>query len=193
MGIVPSDYLPGDDQNTSKKYRARALYNYTASTDDPNEISFQKGDILEILDTSVKWWQAKKEDGRIGIAPSNYLLIYDGDDQHTARPSSAEVSSHSPSSPRHGGSASIVSSSQDVPKYQARAIYDYTASDDDPNEISFRKGDILDIWDKDGKWWEVKKPDGAYGIVPSNFLYLLEKKEMLGIKETPIAELHTHT
>lgn len=38
----------------------------TASPDDPNEISFTKGEILEIIDKQGKWWQAKKEDGSIG-------------------------------------------------------------------------------------------------------------------------------
>jgi SHO1 osmosensor len=42
----------------------------TASPDDANEISFIKGEIMEILDKSGKWWQAKKSDGRIG---SEYL------------------------------------------------------------------------------------------------------------------------
>lgn len=38
-----------------------------------------------------------------------------------------------------------------------------TASPDDPNEISFTKGEILDILDKQGKWWQAKKTDGAVG------------------------------
>lgn len=38
----------------------------TASPDDPNEISFSKGEILDIVDNTGKWWQAEKEDGTLG-------------------------------------------------------------------------------------------------------------------------------
>jgi hypothetical protein len=38
----------------------------TASTDDPNEISFAKGEIMDIIDKHGKWWQARKEDGTLG-------------------------------------------------------------------------------------------------------------------------------
>ena len=38
----------------------------TASTDDPNEISFSKGEVLDIIDKNGKWWQARKEDGTLG-------------------------------------------------------------------------------------------------------------------------------
>jgi len=67
----PSDTPTAD----SYSYKAKALYAYTASPDDPNEISFTKGEILDIVDKQGKWWQAKKADGTIGIAPSNYLQI----------------------------------------------------------------------------------------------------------------------
>jgi len=67
----------GADQDDGEGYAlyAKALYAYVASADDPNEISFAKGEILEILNTAGKWWQAKKLDGTRGIAPSNYLHI----------------------------------------------------------------------------------------------------------------------
>jgi len=72
---------PGPDGTV---YRARALYSCvlsgdafwtrlligactdTGSADDPNEISFAKGENLEIIDKQGKWWQAKKSDGTVG-------------------------------------------------------------------------------------------------------------------------------
>jgi len=56
-------------------WKAKALYAYTGSLSDQNEISFNKGEILDIIDKSGKWWYAKRASGVTGIAPSNYLQI----------------------------------------------------------------------------------------------------------------------
>lgn len=57
--------------------------------------------------------------------------------------------------------------------YRAEAMFPYTASPKDPNELTFGRGEIFDIIDKSGKWWEAEMADGRKGIVPSNYLRLL--------------------
>jgi SHO1 osmosensor len=78
--------LPADSSvasDTTRPYRANVLYacacqnglafafdlmmyHRTVSPNDPNEVSFSKGEILDIIDKNEKWWQERKEDGTIG-------------------------------------------------------------------------------------------------------------------------------
>ncbi|KJA20151.1 hypothetical protein HYPSUDRAFT_43508 [Hypholoma sublateritium FD-334 SS-4] len=58
-------------------------------------------------------------------------------------------------------------------KGRAKALFDYDGSTKDPNELAFKKGDILLIFDTSSKWWEAKTKNGRNGIAPSNYLEML--------------------
>ncbi|EDR06350.1 uncharacterized protein LACBIDRAFT_300506 [Laccaria bicolor S238N-H82] len=73
-GQAPSNYL--QKLVTPGLIRAEALYDYRAAFDDPEEVSFSKLDIFNVLDSSGDWWTVRKADGRTGIAPSNFLRVF---------------------------------------------------------------------------------------------------------------------
>ncbi|KAK7901059.1 actin binding protein [Exophiala xenobiotica] len=59
---------------------------------------------------------------------------------------------------------------------RARAEYDYEAAED--NEVSLREGEIVsDIQRIDPDWWLVKNQAGQEGLVPSNYLTLLDNDD----------------
>ena len=67
------DEEAGEDIGAGSFEQASALHDYQGSPDDPNELSFEKGELIEILDKRGNWWQARKADGSTGIVPSNYF------------------------------------------------------------------------------------------------------------------------
>jgi SHO1 osmosensor len=55
------------------------MYAYNASPDDPNEVSFAKGDILEVVDNTGKWFQVRTPSGQTGVSQASKILADDID------------------------------------------------------------------------------------------------------------------
>lgn len=83
-GWFPSNYTQeeGDADDTLHTYAMAenvldivvALYSFTSTND--QELSFEKGDRLEILDrppSDPEWYKARNAQGQIGLVPRNYL------------------------------------------------------------------------------------------------------------------------
>ncbi|RVX74543.1 hypothetical protein B0A52_01669 [Exophiala mesophila] len=69
---------------------------------------------------------------------------------------------------------------------RARAEYEYEAAED--NEVSLREGELVtDIQKIDPDWWLVKNEAGETGLVPSNYLTLLEDEDDAGAHVAPAA------
>ncbi|KAI8581419.1 hypothetical protein K450DRAFT_279191 [Umbelopsis ramanniana AG] len=77
------------------------------------------------------------------------------------------VSNSNQSAP-DGENTVVVSPNAEYP-LDVVALHSYDANPDDPNELSFTKGDVLQVHDKRGNWWQARKADGSVGIVPSNY------------------------
>ncbi|KAF8183739.1 hypothetical protein K438DRAFT_1838517 [Mycena galopus ATCC 62051] len=145
MSPTPTAGAVDGEHWDSCQYRAIAAYTYNRSA--PNEISFGRGEKLDVLGKRGRSCPAKKtKDGSAGIAPCNYLRI---------------IPATNPGNEDEGRY-----------KYKAKARWAYNSSAHDPNELSFSQGEVLDIVNKQGDWWQAKTADGRIGIAPSHYLQI---------------------
>lgn len=86
-GWFPSNYTQAecDPDDTLHTYAMAenvldivvALYSFNSTND--QELSFEKGDRLEILDrppSDPEWYKARNGQGQIGLVPRNYLQVF---------------------------------------------------------------------------------------------------------------------
>ncbi|KAK7048577.1 hypothetical protein R3P38DRAFT_2870241 [Favolaschia claudopus] len=176
VGKVPSNHL----RNGHGKLPVKVLRDYNANEKDAHEISLRKGEDVIVLDHQGTWWQVRKADGSKGCAPAE-CLYKDYDGRRTSV--SAEIRQILSTSlwwqekradPFSGLSPpDELDEAPIVYKYTAKARYSHTADPSDPNELSFRKGDLFEIAHKRGKWWLARNADGSTGIVPYTFVEII--------------------
>ncbi|KAF8153325.1 kinase-like domain-containing protein [Crassisporium funariophilum] len=169
----PADYSTSSTFQFAK--RAKVLFDYTPSPEDPNELPLRKGEVIHVLDNSEKWWIARKSDGKQGIVPCNYVdLLTKG----LSEPNLDEGK-------RRWNNWSSTKGSQSQPQQQlnsqpptphaskARTRHAYTAPADQTHELSFSKGEVLEILNKQENWWIARNANRAEGIVPSNYMQII--------------------
>ena len=68
-------------ESNAKRTPQLCIGQFDFATTDNNEISFKKGDVLEIINCEGDWWYARaKQSGQVGYVPSNYITEYNNPD-----------------------------------------------------------------------------------------------------------------
>lgn len=121
-------------------------YNYQAQQ--PDELSLTKGTRILILEKSNDGWWRGQSGSQAGWFPSNYTQEEgDGDDGvHTY---------------------AMAENVLDI----VVALYSFSSNND--QELSFEKGDRLEILDRppsDPEWYKARNAQGQIGLVPRNYL-----------------------
>uniref|UniRef100_A0A8C8VLY0 Intersectin 2 n=1 Tax=Pelusios castaneus TaxID=367368 RepID=A0A8C8VLY0_9SAUR len=155
-GIFPSNYVKPKDQDGSgiagrtgtlnkKPEIAQVTTAYTASGTE--QLSLAPGQLILILKkNSSGWWQgelqARGKKRQKGWFPANHVKLL------------------GPSSERPTTAALLAC--------QVIAMYDYVANNED--ELSFSKGQIINVLSKDDADWWQGEINGVTGLFPSNYV-----------------------
>ncbi|NXF03133.1 SH319 protein, partial [Smithornis capensis] len=122
-----------------------ALHDFTAETKD--DLSFKKGDYIQILEQVDLEWYRGRLNGKEGIFPAVFVQTCSG--------TVVELS-------QSGGGK----------KGKARALYDFHGENDD--ELSFKAGDMITELESVDEDWMSGEIQGRSGIFPKNFVQILK-------------------
>ena len=85
IGWFPFNYVEeqeGKETTTAaapaKKFVCGVIALYSFNSGNPEELPFEKGDLMDIVDQppdDPDWWEARKADGSTGLVPRNYVEI----------------------------------------------------------------------------------------------------------------------
>uniref|UniRef100_A0A1A8EPG6 Intersectin 2b n=1 Tax=Nothobranchius korthausae TaxID=1143690 RepID=A0A1A8EPG6_9TELE len=150
-GIFPHNYVKSKEADTSslsgKKKQEIAQVIKAHTSTGPHQLSLETNQLIIIFaKNSSGWWlgelQARGKRRQKGWFPSSHVKIL--------------------------GSNSGKSTPASQPACQVIAIYDYTAANQD--ELSFSKGQTINVLDKnDPDWWK-GEVNGATGLFPTNYV-----------------------
>ncbi|CAH2071398.1 unnamed protein product, partial [Iphiclides podalirius] len=142
--------VPLNRYDDAEKLIARALYAFNGQT--TRELSFKKGDLINIRRQIDSNWYEGEVHGRIGLFPYNYVEILKGD------------YAHSPKKPV-------------TMEGQARAKFDFTAQTN--LELPLKKGEVVVLTRRiDHNWWEGRNGTRT-GIFPDSYVTVLQEPSQI--------------
>ncbi|XP_061735273.1 cytoplasmic protein NCK2a isoform X2 [Nerophis ophidion] len=140
---------------------------YAAERDD--ELTLTKGSRVVVMEKCSDGWWRGSQGGRVGWFPSNYVQ---------------EELSESPDRVGKGDSYTHGTSMANgsVGGHHRRAVLVqtlYPFSSVTEEELNFEKGEIMELVEKpenDPEWWRCKNSRGMVGLVPKNYVTVLDER-----------------
>lgn len=151
---LPSDHTPVSEYDSPEyvsttdsltgKVDCEAIAKYNYTPVREDEVQLIKGDRVYVLEKEGDGWWRGESKGKTGWFPSNYVEI-------------------------------ITSENKGNVICKVRTLYPFTSKNEE--ELNFEKDTLLEIIDQprdDPEWWRAKKEDGTIGLVPKNYVKILD-------------------
>lgn len=178
VGNEATSPIPGQGEAVPHGLQAQALFPWRAKKE--NHLSFNKGDLISVMEQQEMWWYGSCQD-KVGWFPKSYVKLVSGPIKaaHSIDRGNTEDESSAPSD------LTGADVGGDQEKYEALYLY----QSQEPGDLSFNAGDIIVVQKKDGEWW-TGLLNGQSGIFPSNYVRpLVLEAQLQEVQEKPAATI----
>ncbi|XP_029315562.1 cytoplasmic protein NCK2a [Cottoperca gobio] len=151
---------------------AVAKFAYTAERED--ELTLVKGSQVIVMEKCSDGWWRGSQAGRVGWFPSNYVLEeLGGADDREEGDSSQGYQGGSQgtllANGRAGGCGPVL--------HLVQTLYPFSSVTEE--ELNFDKAEVMEVVEKpenDPEWWRCKNSRGMVGLVPKNYVVVLDER-----------------
>ncbi|XP_043286823.1 intersectin-2 isoform X3 [Venturia canescens] len=157
-GPVVDTVVPTLGFGTPCNFQATTLYQYRPSN--PQHLTFSKGDLITVQEQQDDWWYGESVTGTKGWFPKSYVKVSAA---ASSAPTTTTTTTTTNGLDNSATGASVPSQSGD---YYV-ALYQYASNE--PDDLSFNEGEIINVMKKDGQWWTGTIGDRS-GFFPSNYV-----------------------
>ncbi|TKS87694.1 Cytoplasmic protein NCK1 NCK adaptor protein 1 [Collichthys lucidus] len=150
---------------------ALVKFSYTAERED--ELSLVKGTRVVVMEKCSDGWWRGSYNGRSGWFPSNYVT----EDMEATAGGGGMGGVGDPAGSLTEKLAAVVNSTTNGNRvlHTVQALYPFSSGNDE--ELNFEKGEMMEVVEKpenDPEWWKCRKADGQLGLVPKNYVTVLD-------------------
>ncbi|XP_077436707.1 cytoplasmic protein NCK2a isoform X10 [Vanacampus margaritifer] len=138
---------------------------YTAERDD--ELSLTKGSRVVVMEKCSDGWWRGSQAGRVGWFPSNYVQ------EETV---GADDRGEGDSSRIYHTQGTLLANGSGVLDL-VQTLYPFSSVTEE--ELNFEKGEVMEVVEKpenDPEWWRCKNSLGMVGLVPKNYVMVLDER-----------------
>ena len=150
-----------------------AKFNYVAT--DGEELTINKGEILQVVDDKGPWWKVCNQQNKVGLVPSNYVEIAAG---QMGPPPVAAVAAQQPANnlrtnlkfdekPNQYQQPDLI---KNGPSLNIKAIAKFKYASTREDELSLEKGDDVIVMEKEADGWWRGRCGAKIGWFPFNYV-----------------------
>lgn len=145
---------------------------YMAERDD--ELTLVKGSRVIVMEKCSDGWWRGSQAGRVGWFPSNYVQeeVGGADDRGEGDSSRGFLGGSQGTllaNGRAGGRGGVL--------HLVQTLYPFSSVTEE--ELNFEKGEVMEVVEKpenDPEWWRCKNSRGMVGLVPKNYVMVLDER-----------------
>lgn len=145
---------------------------YTAERED--ELTLVKGSKVTVMEKCSDGWWRGGQSGRVGWFPSNYVLeelgrVHDGEEGDSSGHQGGAQGTVLANGRAGGREAAVL--------HLVQTLYPFSSVTEE--ELNFEKGEVMEVVEKpenDPEWWRCKNSRGAVGLVPKNYVVVVDER-----------------